>query len=298
MKLTDFLLGLNRHVTYYPDLTQITGSVTATLLLCHLAGWTGSQKDPDGWIYKTGEEFWDELKLGRFELEGARKRLRHIGFLHEKLQGIPARLYYRLDLDRINDAWQQQSSLLETSNPVCGKPANKVDGFPQTIPYPTSDPTSNSSLALAGANAKGVRAVAKATKARRRLPEEIAQHRGMAFARLWESYGKVGSVVAAAKAWDAIMPDQEMIAEWERVIPIHRSAFRWGQEGGRIQKDFSTWLNNSCWLDEPPKKSTNGGGSGDVQEAQRRAQASRIEQARAILGDLAGTASARSMGRG
>jgi hypothetical protein len=52
LRLTDFLADAGRPVAYYPRLRELTGSISATLLLCQLIYWHGKQRDPSGWIYK------------------------------------------------------------------------------------------------------------------------------------------------------------------------------------------------------------------------------------------------------
>jgi hypothetical protein len=63
MKFSDVFTGLGRPVVYYPSLNAITGGVGATVFLANLFQWSGTQRDPDGWIYKTQEEIEAETGL-------------------------------------------------------------------------------------------------------------------------------------------------------------------------------------------------------------------------------------------
>lgn len=55
--------------------------------------------DRGGWFYKTMEEWKEEIGIGRKPQESARKKLRELGILEEKKQGIPAKLFFRVNHD-------------------------------------------------------------------------------------------------------------------------------------------------------------------------------------------------------
>jgi len=145
MKLTDFLSGpAARHVQYYPQLVPILGSVNATILFGQFLYWRGKQADPDGWLFKNQKEIQNETGLSREEQETARKKLRKISVLHEQRRGNPCRLWFLLDLDRVNDLWEKhqqnqeygqipQAGMRENRKLDCGNAPNKSAGTPQTI---------------------------------------------------------------------------------------------------------------------------------------------------------------------
>jgi len=120
MRFSDVFTGLGRPVVYYPSLNAITGSVAATVFLANLFQWSGTQRDPDGWIYKTQEEIEAETGLSRREQETARKQLRAATLLREERRGVPARLYYLIHVETLNGAWEEFL-------------ANKNGGIRQTI---------------------------------------------------------------------------------------------------------------------------------------------------------------------
>jgi hypothetical protein len=88
-------------VAYYPALAAIGGGVTAGVFLAQLLYRHDKGADPDGWIYKPRAEWQAETGLTRTEQETARRRLWERGILEEKLAGLPTRLFYRLDADRV-----------------------------------------------------------------------------------------------------------------------------------------------------------------------------------------------------
>ncbi len=112
---------LERPVAYYPALARIGGGATAGIFLSQLLYWSPRSKAEGEWVYKTQEEWETETCLGRREQETARRMLKSAGLLEEKLQGIPARLYYRVNLERL---WE----LLQNEGDPSRQPTNNKDG--------------------------------------------------------------------------------------------------------------------------------------------------------------------------
>lgn len=135
MKFSEFLQDIGRPIVYYPSMNAVTGSANATIFLSRLVQWLGTQNDPDGWIYKTRDEFTEETGLSRWEQEAARKQLRSAGLLHEERRGVPARLYYRVDLDVLNAAWENRSNKKEEKPPTGKRGTDQQDGE-ETSNYP------------------------------------------------------------------------------------------------------------------------------------------------------------------
>ena len=126
-------------VVLRPEFLQICGgSVNAALMLNQAMYWTERTGDTSGWFYKTREEWSDELGLSRSQQERERKRLRRLGFLQERLGGNPARMFYRLDTERVCEALRQlaenqPTSWHETSQQDGGKSAIKLAGNRPTL---------------------------------------------------------------------------------------------------------------------------------------------------------------------
>ena len=101
---------LDRPVAFHRPLADIRlpdGSrlgVLAALMLSQALYWTARTDDPEGWFWKTREEWYEETGLSRREQETARRRLRQSGFWHEERRGVPARIYFRVDLDALQAA--------------------------------------------------------------------------------------------------------------------------------------------------------------------------------------------------
>lgn len=107
-----------RTIAYHVAFARLAGSVTAGVFLSQLFYWTGRGADPEGWIFKTRDEWREETGLTRREQETARRRLRQVGVIEEERRGVPARLFYRANLDKLIEllAAQRQdpSSLVPT----------------------------------------------------------------------------------------------------------------------------------------------------------------------------------------
>ncbi len=114
-------------IAYHPDFAAIGGGVCAGVLLSQLFYWHDRGRDPAGWIYKTRAEWKRETGLSRSQQETARRQLRERGILEERIGGLPARLYYRLDTARVIElltehaaggAWASQAQVREGSAAV------------------------------------------------------------------------------------------------------------------------------------------------------------------------------------
>ncbi len=136
MKFSDVFTGLGRPVVYYPSLNAITGSVGATVFLANLFQWSGTQRDPEGWIYKTQEEIEAETGLSRREQETARKQLRAATLLREERRGVPARLYYLIQVETLNAAWEESLANKNGGNRQTGLAEYAEQGWRNAPDYP------------------------------------------------------------------------------------------------------------------------------------------------------------------
>ena len=115
---------LDRPIAFHRCFVTLTGSVTAALMLSQALYWQRRCKDPEGWWYKTRDDWAEETGLSRYEQEGARKRLRKLGVMQEHLRGVPATIWYRVNEERLLEGLSKVAQR-KTSNPVPvgGKPA-------------------------------------------------------------------------------------------------------------------------------------------------------------------------------
>jgi hypothetical protein len=95
---------LGRHIAFHRRLVDLTDSVKAALLLSQSIYWTRRGRDiarSGGWFHKTAEQWAWETCLSPKEQSNARDVLRELLLLEERRLGVPARGYFRLDLDAL-----------------------------------------------------------------------------------------------------------------------------------------------------------------------------------------------------
>lgn len=88
----------DRPVAFHPALVPLLGGPDEALFISQLLFWDGKGASAGRWIYKTQEEWERETGLSRYRQLRVRRRLNALGVLEERRAGVPARLYYRLDL--------------------------------------------------------------------------------------------------------------------------------------------------------------------------------------------------------
>src|SRR5476651_652261 len=113
MTLISFLRQTGTSVVYRPMLVAITGSINATIFFDQLIYWSEGLKKSNEWIYMTQEVILGRTGLTRYEQEGARKKLKFRGLLDEKYSGVPRKLYFKLNVDAINKAWEKHQKSQE-----------------------------------------------------------------------------------------------------------------------------------------------------------------------------------------
>ncbi|WP_321946549.1 hypothetical protein [Paraburkholderia sp. J10-1] len=100
MRLSDFLDGVGHPVAYYPALAQPLGGVNAAILFGQIYYWLKRSTHELG-VHKTMAELTRETGLSRTEQETARKALRRCGVLIETHRRLEHKVYFQLDLDRL-----------------------------------------------------------------------------------------------------------------------------------------------------------------------------------------------------
>jgi 5-methylcytosine-specific restriction endonuclease McrA len=88
---------LTRPIAFYRLFAEVAGSAEGGVFLSQLYYWSNRTSNPDGWIYKTANEWHDETRLSRRCLEAIRKGLKSKGVIREKLAGVPATVHYKIE---------------------------------------------------------------------------------------------------------------------------------------------------------------------------------------------------------
>lgn len=91
------------YVSYHPILAKVTGNVKSALMLSHAIAWSRhihmSEPAREGWFWMTARDWREGTGLSVREQATARAILERMNILQEKLIGMPAKLWYRIDLD-------------------------------------------------------------------------------------------------------------------------------------------------------------------------------------------------------
>ena len=116
----------DRPIAYHPMLAKIFGGVQAGIFLSQLCYWSARSHDPDGWVYKTREQWQDETGLTRAEQDTARRHLRTCGVLHEKKRrGLDRTVHYRVDYDVIRDTANANAGFSKWNDDI--QPVQQLD---------------------------------------------------------------------------------------------------------------------------------------------------------------------------
>ena len=126
----------DRPIAFHRCFVTLTGSVTAALMLSQAVYWQRRTTHEDGWWWKTMEDWAEETGLSRKEQEGARRRLKTVGLLAEARRGVPAKLYYQVDLftlaRRLNGIPTHAARAPQPDPPECPKGAIQIAQKGQT----------------------------------------------------------------------------------------------------------------------------------------------------------------------
>lgn len=107
----------DRPIAYHAILARAFHSVTAGVFLSQLLYWSPRCRDQESWVWKTQKDWYEETALTRREQETARRILRKAGVLEEKRTGIPARLYFRVNTERLSLLLSQYQPHQESPEP-------------------------------------------------------------------------------------------------------------------------------------------------------------------------------------
>jgi len=129
--VSNFLQLVDRPIAFQRSFVRLGVGITGALLLSQIVYWQNRMEG--NWFYKTQTDLEEETGLTRYEQEGARKKLVSCGVLEEAKRGIPAKLYFRVNQERL-----EELLLGENQHAGMGKPTNKDAEFPQTVMRKTS----------------------------------------------------------------------------------------------------------------------------------------------------------------
>ncbi|MBK4299295.1 hypothetical protein JJP81_22465, partial [Enterobacter cloacae] len=99
--MSNFLQLVDRPIAFQRSFVRLGVGITGALLLSQIVYWQNRMEG--NWFYKTQTDLEEETGLTRYEQEGARKKLVSCGVLEEAKRGIPAKLYFRVNQERLEE---------------------------------------------------------------------------------------------------------------------------------------------------------------------------------------------------
>lgn len=253
---------LSRPVVFRAVLAQISGSVKAGLMLSQAIYWCERTKDPEGWFYKTREEWKEEIFLTRSEQERTRRELCARGFLQEERKGNPAQLFFRVDLDAVYSAIERLGEIQEAKNPPAKKagksPPKKAENQPSNWQETLLLDGGNRSLRKAEnqPSIKGTEMTSHMTRMTAQM-SPVRASKPLSYQELvYEAYprrvGHQAALKSIGKAIGKIAEqfgfDERGAAEWLYRVVREFAASPAGNQG-EYTPHCKTWMNQERWND-------------------------------------------------
>lgn len=105
---------LGRPIAFHRRLVDLTDNVKAALLLSQSIYWTRRGRDiaeKGGWFHKTTEQWAWETGLSPKEQSNARDSLKVLALVAERRMGLPARLHFRVNMERLANRLAERSAV-------------------------------------------------------------------------------------------------------------------------------------------------------------------------------------------
>lgn len=150
MELSLFLKNIGRSIAYRPKLAKLFGGATAEIFFEQILYWQDKAENQDLGVYKTQAELEEETGLSRKEQETARQKLRAIGVLIETYKRLEHRIYYKIDMVKLNDLLKTFANVQSELSPM---PESDIGDSPKrtfvnTLDYNTRLHTNNNNTPL------------------------------------------------------------------------------------------------------------------------------------------------------
>lgn len=123
--MSQFLQLVDRPIAFQRSFVRLGVGITGALFLSQIVYWQNRMGGQ--WFYKTQADLEEETGLTRYEQEGARKKLVSCGVLEEAKRGIPAKLYFRVNPDRLEELLvgeNKHAGVGKNNNQGCGNSAS------------------------------------------------------------------------------------------------------------------------------------------------------------------------------
>lgn len=127
--LISSLIGQNNNIVIPVEIIRFTGDYHTAAILSQLIYWTGKQRDPDGWVYKTYDQWEKEIVLSKYQTSRASNELVKMGILETKVARVrldngmlgDRAVHYRLNQDEFTEKFTKHLSILESKETSLSK---------------------------------------------------------------------------------------------------------------------------------------------------------------------------------
>lgn len=248
MSAAQVLLELgDKPIAFHPVFARISGSVNAGVFMSQCLYWLRHVNRASRSFWKTQEEWTAETCLSRKQTETARRRWRELGVLSEDRRGLPAKLWFDIDLDRLAElVVAEQPSLPETGNLMRSSEQPSLSESNKHYREYESENTPESTRTKNHDRPAGLSASADGA----RLAQSSSDRE---FETWWAQWGAIPgakrSKGQAKRAW------QSARKKAESALLIRRASAYIGRckaDGTELRyiKHPATWLNGECWEDD------------------------------------------------
>lgn len=207
---------------------KLAGSLAGGLMLSQAAYWQTRCPDTrDGWWWKTADEWEEETTIKVDQQQSIRKRLVALGVLQEERRGVPGKMWFRVDFDRIaellcadeehpdNRDLTAENGSQSVADPMCGR--SRTESITKTTPETSK--------------------------------KELTREQEGRFAEFWAIYPRKEAKGTAERAWKAAIRKSPAA---EILEAIAWRAARWKEDG--TDRTYiphpATWLNGERWRDQ------------------------------------------------
>lgn len=91
--------ALFKVIAYSPAVSKATGSIKFAVLWGQIKYWSDKTRDPEGYVYKSSAELFDEIGMSRKESDTARALGLKLGVMKSEVRGTPPTVHYLIDED-------------------------------------------------------------------------------------------------------------------------------------------------------------------------------------------------------
>lgn len=128
MKLSSIQVSklFDRPISFHRCLADVAGSVDGGVFLSQAVYWTNRTTNSERWFYKTAIEWEEETRIKPDRQKTIRNCLVKIGVLEEKKEGIPCKLFYRINLEKLSELLDEL-----TQNNVMESPETSIGSEPK-----------------------------------------------------------------------------------------------------------------------------------------------------------------------